>query len=154
MKSYWNALQDREKGLVISLALSLLVYVYYGLLYLPLNKEVMQKKIQLQEKVETWVWMKQKQGVSSSQKQSINNNQLLTLLATRLKEKPLSEFPYQLQQTNSGDLQLTFEAIPFQWFIRWLRDINNQYLITVHQLEVQKSKTPGVTKLMILLRAG
>ncbi|MFO3441641.1 GspM family type II secretion system protein LspM [Legionella pneumophila serogroup 1] len=153
MKTYLNTLNDREKWMVIVAGVSLFIYGYYLLLYAPLSNQVNQKSTQLIEKTETLEWMKQvrMQKRSAKRKESVDNSQLLTMLASQLKNNKTLKFPYQLQQTGSGDVQLTFDAVPFQNFIQWLAKINEVYSINIKQFDVEKTPTPGVTRLMIIL---
>ncbi|ANH13218.1 TPA: GspM family type II secretion system protein LspM [Legionella pneumophila] len=153
MKTYLNTLNDREKWMVIVAGVSLFIYGYYLLLYAPLSNQVNQKSTQLIEKTETLEWMKQvrMQKRSTKRKESVDNSQLLTILASQLKNNKTLKFPYQLQQTSSGDVQLTFDAVPFQNFIQWLAKINEVYSINIKQFDVEKTSTPGVTRLMIIL---
>ncbi|HAT1594971.1 TPA: GspM family type II secretion system protein LspM [Legionella pneumophila] len=156
MKTYLNTLNDREKWMVLAAGISLLIYGYYLLLYAPLSNQVNQKSTQLIEKTETLEWMKQvrMQKRSAKRKESVDNSQLLTILASQLKNNKTLKFPYQLQQTGSGDIQLTFDAVPFQNFIQWLAKINELYSINIKQFDVERTSTPGVTRLMIILSTG
>ncbi|CZG10793.1 GspM family type II secretion system protein LspM [Legionella pneumophila serogroup 1] len=156
MKTYLNTLNDREKWMVIVAGVSLFIYGYYLLLYAPLSNQVNQKSTQLIEKTETLEWMKQvrMQKRSAKRKESVDNSQLLTILASQLKNNKTLKFPYQLQQTGSGDVQLTFDAVSFQNFIQWLAKINEVYSINIKQFDVEKTSTPGVTRLMIILSAS
>lgn len=155
MKSYLSTLNEREKWMVFSAGLCILIYVYYMFLYSPLISDVEQKSNQLIEKTATLEWMNKvkHQKKTSSVKQSVNNGQLLTLLATQLKDSSVLKFPYQLQQTNSGEIQLSFEQVPFNLFIAWLLQINNKYTMNIKQIDVNKTPTPGLTQLMIILSA-
>nr|WP_242597687.1 GspM family type II secretion system protein LspM [Legionella pneumophila] len=139
--------------MVIVAGVSLFIYGYYLLLYAPLSNQVNQKSTQLIEKTETLEWMKQvrMQKRSAKRKESVDNSQLLTILASQLKNNKTLNFPYQLQQTGSGDVQLTFDAVPFQNFIQWLAKINEVYSINIKQFDVEKTSIPGVTRLMIIL---
>ncbi|KTD11766.1 general secretion pathway protein [Legionella gratiana] len=153
MKSYLSTLNEREKWMLVGTALFLILYVYYLFLYTPLNNQVNQKSAQLIDKMNTLQWMKKirQQNRTTQTKQIVNNSQLLTALATQLKNDPTLKFPYQLQQTGSGDIQLTFDAVAFNLFIAWLEKINQKYAITVKQFEAERTKTSGVTRLMILI---
>ncbi len=156
MKNYLSTLNEREKWMLILAALSLFIYCYYLFLYAPLANKLTQKRTQLIEKTETLAWMqkvKQEGYASKKAKQTVDNSQLLTLLATQLKDNPTLKVAHQLQQTSSGEIQLTFEAVPFQLFMSWLTKINDRYTMTVKQFDVQRSETPGVTKLMIMISA-
>lgn len=146
-------MNERERWMVIVAALCLLVYAYYLILYAPLKNKVTQKSTQLIEKIETLKWMKnvKQQGLPSTKKQTVDSSQLLTLLANQLKDNATLRFPYQLQQTGPGDIQLTFDAVPFNIFLGWLKKINDKYTITIKQFTVEHSDTPGVTRLMIII---
>ncbi|KGP63033.1 general secretion pathway protein GspM [Legionella norrlandica] len=156
MKNYLNTLNEREKWMVIAAGLSLFIYSYYLFLYAPLSHQIKQKSAQLIEKMETLEWMKRvkTQGRPSRKKQSVENSQLLTILSSQLKNNKTLKFPYQLQQTGSGDIQLTFDTVPFQHFIQWLAKINEEYFLNIKQLEVDRTEAPGITRLMIILAAG
>lgn len=153
MKSYLNSLNERERWMVIIAAVCVLTYLYYLVFYAPLSNRVAQKSTQLVEKTETLAWMNKvrHQEHSSKTKQTVNNSQLLTLLATQLKDNKTLKFPYQLQQTGPGDIQLTFDAVPFTLFMTWLAKINGQYTLTLKQFDVQQTDTPGIVKLMTII---
>ncbi|MCW8407804.1 GspM family type II secretion system protein LspM [Legionella sp. PATHC035] len=157
MKAYISTLNEREKWMLIGTGLCLILYVYYLFLYSPLSQRVDQKSKQLIEKTATLQWMKkiqQQSHTKQTKKQIVDNSQLLTTLATQLKNDTNLKFPYQLQQTGSGDIQITFDSVAFNLFITWLEKINQRYAITVKQFEADRSKTPGVTRLMILLSSA
>lgn len=153
MKSYLNSLNEREKWMVLATVLTLVIYFYYQFLYTPLSNKVALQSSQLIEKRNTLAWMKtvRSKAHSTKTKQSVDNTQLLTLLATQLKNNETLKFPYQLQQTGTGDIQLTFETVPFKLFMQWLAKINDNYTITIKQFDVKQTDTPGLTKLMIIL---
>lgn len=155
MKDYLNTLNEREKWMVLLGGACLFIYVYYALLYAPLARHVVQKNALLIEKINTLKWMNdvKKEDGASHTKQTVDNNQLLTALASQLKNNQTLSFPFQLQQTASGDIQLTFESVPFQAFLAWLAQMNAQYTMTIKQLDAEKTKTQGLTRLMIVLSA-
>ncbi|MDR3501332.1 MAG: GspM family type II secretion system protein LspM [Legionella sp.] len=153
MKAYLSTLNERERWLVIGAAVCLVLYCYYILLYAPLSRQVNLKSTQLVEKITTLDWMKKVKGqnLRPKSKEAVDNSQLLTLLATQLKEHTLQKFPYQLQQTGTGDIQLTFEAVPFNLFVTWLTKINERYALTIKQFNAEKTPTAGVAHVMILV---
>ena len=156
MIAYWNNLNDREKWMAAGAGLCLILYFYYLFLYSPLSHNVSQKSTQLTEKIVTLAWLKKirQQNHATKIKQKIDNSQLLTLLATQLKDNSTLTSPYQLQQTGTGDVQLTFEEVSFNLFITWLEKINGKYTVTIKQFDADHSARPGVVRLMIVLSAG
>lgn len=153
MNKYWNNLNEREKKMLIATAVFVFFYLYYIALYSPLSNKVTQRTQQLEEKTATLAWMntlKQPKNTSIAKK-SISNSQLLTLLANQLKAHKTLKFPYQLQQTSSGDIELSFEQVPFNLFIKWLLQLNEHYAITIKQFNANNTPTPGISQLMVII---
>lgn len=155
MRNYLNSLNEREKWMLIATILFVAGYFYYLFLYAPLSSRVSQKSAQLIEKSQTLSWMKQikDKAHATKKKQTLDNSQLLTVLAAQLKQNTQLQFPYQLQQTGSGDIQLTFDAVPFNLLVKWLSTVNEHYALQIKQFEASLTEKPGVTKLSIILSA-
>lgn len=153
MKDYFNSLNEREKWMVIIAGVCLVIYSFYYFIYSPLSTRVADRSTQLVEKIDTLNWMKKvkQEHHSLQKKQNISNSQLLTLIATQLKEENTLNFPFQLQQTGSGEIQLSYDEVPLNLFIAWFVKINNEYAIVVKQLDLERTKTAGVVKLMIII---
>lgn len=153
MKHYFNTLNERERWMLIVSGLCLLFYLYYFWMYVPLSHYRNQKINQLTEKMETLQWMRQvNRQERGALKKTGDSSQLLTLIASALKHNRALRFPYQLQQIGSGDIQLRFEKVPFQFFLKWLDNISKKYTITIQQLDVDPTSTPGLVRLMIILK--
>ena len=151
--SYWSSLNERERwtlGLGVAVCA---LYLIYLLILSPLWNAVHNKTQELQEKRELVAWMQQVSPKSSRQKapQKLTSSQLLTLLAEQLNTSAIKAFPYQLQQTGVNETQLVFERVPYNLFIEWLWSFSQKFAISVKQLNVEHSETPGVVKLMITL---
>lgn len=155
MKTYLHNLNDRERWMVIITAIVVFIYGYYLVLYAPLHNKVQQKTEELTEKTQTLDWLQKvrQQKHAGPKKKQIDNSQLLTLLATQLQKNDTLKFPYQLQQTGSGDIQLSFAKVPFNVFMSWLAAIDNKYTMKVKQFDVERTDRPGVCKLVVILSA-
>lgn len=152
--NYWNHLNDRERLLSILGGLFVLLYLFYILLFSPLTHSVLEKKKQLQEKQETLTWMEQVRHIPKTQKtkQVISNHKLLAVMGTEM-TLAFKPFPYQLQQTGMGDIQVSFEAVPYTLFINWLWQLSNTYALSIKQFNIERSARPGVVKLHLVLTA-
>ena len=153
MNAYLNNLNERERWMLLGAGVCLILYCYYLFLYAPLTHQVTQKSTQLIEKKATLEWMEKvrQQKHHAKTKQTLDNSKLLTVLATQLKQDATLKFPYQLQQTGSGDIQLTFDEVAFNLFITWLEKINEQYAISIKQFNAERTTTPGMVHAMILI---
>jgi len=155
MMTYWTNLNERERLTVTIGGVCLIIYLFYLLIYSPLNSAIVNKTTQLKEKQSTLEWMNkvQKKPAESTPLQSTNSSKLLTIIAAQLSALPLQKFTYQLQQTSQGDIQLSFETIPNNLFLSWLWKLGNQYKITVKQLTVEKTARSGIVKAMVVISA-
>ena len=155
MKSYLNNLNEREKWMVVGAALCIFIYAYYFFLYSPIASRVDDRQMQLNEKTETLLWMNKVKNQKNTGviKKTIDNGQLLTIVSTELKHHESIKFPFQLQQTSSGELQLNFDQVSFNLFIEWLAQLNNKYKINIKQFDINKTPTPGIVQMMIILSA-
>lgn len=155
MKSYLNSLNERERWTLIGGILCVVLYCYYLFLYEPFANKIRLKSTQLIEKTATLAWMEQVRLThrAAPTKKAISHTQLLTLLAKQLKEANSLKFPYQLQQTSSGDIQLTFDEVPFGALIAWLMELNQNYALAIKQFDASKLDTAGMVKLTMLISA-
>lgn len=153
MKSYWNNLNDRERmtlgigGLICGL------YLLYLLLFAPLVQSVYDKSKQLIEKQNTLTWLQnvRQQHKTIKAPQVLSQGKLLTILAKQLNSTSFHNRVYQLQQTGVGDIELSFEKVPYNLFISWLWSIRERYQFSIKQLNVDRTKTAGVVKLSLII---
>jgi general secretion pathway protein M len=131
-----------------------ILYLLYFLIYSPLNASLHKKSLELAEKQETLAWMEQvkKQSTSQTTVEKIGNTKLLALLGKQLNET-FKAYPYQLQQTAGGELQLTFEKVPYNAFLLLLWNLTNHYTITLKQFSAERTETAGIVKLAVVLSA-
>lgn len=153
MKMYWNGLNHREQWMLGFGGVFCFFLLLYLLLFAPLNKAVHDKSQQLVEKQKTYVWMQQARLQHGTAKvhQVLSNGKLLTVLASQLKSTSFHRLPYQLQQTGAGDLQLSFDLVPYNAFMTWLWSFNQQYAFSIKQFSAERTDTPGVVKIMLTI---
>lgn len=153
--NYWTNLSERERWIAGLGSITALCYLFYLLVYSPLSSAVMIQSKQLIEKEETLAWMEQIRQQPKQQKkiQTLNNTKLLALIGNQLNDKAFKPFPYQLEQTGPGDLQLSFDRVPYLQVLAWLWTLNNNYAITLKQFIAERSDTAGVVKLLLIIAA-
>lgn len=155
MKNYFQSLNEREKWMVIATAVCVFFYIYYYMLYAPLSNKVTTRQSQLVEKSATLKWMQQVKTTYKAHgaRITLDNNQLLSVIDRALKEDSAFEGNYQLQQTQAGDIQISFTEVPFKIFMDWLGEFNKKYQFNIRQLDASESKTPGVVSMTVTLGA-
>lgn len=155
MKAYWSSLNEREQWFLgLGIGVSLL-YLFYLLVYAPLDHAVQNKTQQLLEKKVTLAWMQQQALPNKTLlvTKKLTNNQLLTAFATQLRTVSFQQSNFKLQQTGNGDIQLSYEQVPFTPFVQWLHAMSEKYAIAIKQLNAERSAAPGMVKLLVIVSA-
>jgi general secretion pathway protein M len=153
MNAYWAQLNERERWMVVIGGIVCGVLLFYMLLIAPLKQSVVEKKQQLLEKQDTLAWISQAQS-QHQHKQSpkiLSSSNLLTVLAQQLNASLFRQWPYQLQQNGVGDIELSFDAVPYNQWLNWLWSVRQTYQFSIQQLNVERTKLPGVVKLSIII---
>lgn len=148
--TFWENLNERDR-LVLSIgSVVVIIYLFYLIVYSPLLNAVDEKSEQLISKKETLAWMKTQEKIKQAPIQKEGN--LLLLFSNQLKQTDFSQFPYQLQQAGEKNIQLSFDAVPYVDFINWLRKLNQQNQFNVVEMGVDRTTTPGVVKMRLLVK--
>ena len=155
MNVYWDNLNERERWMLGLGGACFVLFLMYIILYAPLINAVHNKTQQLHEKQETLVWMQQahQQYKVLKSPQTLSNSKLLSVLADQLKETSFHTFKYQLQQMGTGDIQLSFEKVPYNAFVNWLWSVRQNYAFSIKQFNCDRTDTLGVVKVMVTVRA-
>jgi general secretion pathway protein M len=151
--TYWNNLNERERLLLIIASACCLFFLFYLLIYSPLVDGVQNKTGQLIEKQDTLAFLRKARMQQKTIKkvQVLSQGNLLTVLTEQLTTSSFHQSRYQLQQTASGDIQLSFDAVPFNPFMHWLWSMNENYSFLVKQFHAEHTVTPGVVKLVLTI---
>lgn len=154
MKAYWANLNERERLMVAGGGVFCVIYLLYALIYSPIKSGLSEGALQLSSKQALCEWMRQAKREYHTQNhaQSLSASKLLTVLTTQLNKTTFKHFPYQLQQTGSGDIQLSFESVPYNALLNWIWDMHHQYVIVIKQLNISKTDATGLVKVSILLK--
>ena len=151
--TYWANLNERER-ITVSIGIIVCVgYLFYLLIYAPLINAVHHQTKALLEKQETLAWMQQVRAQHQLKQppKALTSTKLLAVLAFQLKTTSFKQFPYQLQQTGAGEIQLIFDQVPYNAFIAWVWSVSEKYTITIKQLNVERMPTPGVVKVTMMI---
>lgn len=151
MKNYWQNLNEREQKLLIAGSVILVIYLIYSMVYLPITRTIKTNFLELQEKKQTLGWM---QNIETKyvikKRKNISSSELLSILAQQITHTSFRKYQYQLQQNGSGEIQLSFNEVPFNACIKWLESFSKQYAIKVKQITGEKTQTPGLVKLSVV----
>lgn len=152
MQIYWQNLNQREQGMVICATTITLLYLFYSLLFSPLNTAVKNKAKLLHEKQHTINWMLEVQPrIALTTAKKITSNELLTIISKKISVESFAQFPGQLQQTSAGEVLISFEKAPYIMVIQLLWNLQEEYVFNIKQIFMEKTPVAGVIKAAITL---
>lgn len=154
IKQYWESRSEREQILLLVGGIVLFICLIYFLIYSPIENAVSEDTAAFKDKYDTLMFMKKTQKLTPPTQKAtkINTSELLTVISNQLKAEPsLSAFPAELNQTSSGDIQLSFKSVPFNLIMTWLQELSTKYDITIKQLSIHKTNIDGVVGWTLVL---
>lgn len=152
MKAYWSQLNEREQVIVGLGGVFGIAMLFYFLVYAPLVSAVDNAKAGWRERKDTIQWMEQaaRSNTLEQAPQQVTAANLLSVLTNLLSHVSFQHFPYRLEQTSTGDIQLTFEAVPYNLFITWLQMQSRHYTLVIKSLSLSKTTVSGVIKATVV----
>ena len=152
----FNQLNKKEQYYLSVLALVLIPYLIYMLLWQPVAKSnqklsaanhMAQQQLQtVQELAAQYQQLQQKSGRSSSE---VNLPQLIDSSVVRHKLALK-----RMQPSASGDIQLRFENVSFNYLMAWLYELESEYAVVVKDLSVTPGNSAGLVSSSVRLRKG
>jgi len=153
LKEYLDELNERERKLVIIGGICLVVFLFYSLIYSPIKSSVSSKKLLLIENKQTLHWMENvyKNHNNFKSPEVLSSEQLLTVLAASLRESNLKDFVYQLEQTSTGDIRLTFPKVPYNNLMSWLWEFCGRYGLSIKTFIASPKSSSGIVVVNLAL---
>ena len=156
IRAYWQQLNEREQWSLLIGGSLFICYLLYLMIFAPLSSAVATKDALLQEKQNTLAWMKKAEKEfpkTGHHAQKVENGALLSMIAAQCQSPGFKSFPYKMNQNSSGDIQLSFDTIPYNTVIRWLQQFSQQYQIKIKSLRIQQTSVAGVIQFNLTVGA-
>ncbi|MCH9755726.1 MAG: type II secretion system protein M [Gammaproteobacteria bacterium] len=150
---FWDGLNERERRAACVGVVGVLLYLAYAI-YSPLKQAVLDNTTELTEKKATLAWMKVAKARFKPQKkgpEALDGSKGLTVFSEALSKASFHEYPYQLQQMPDGALQLSFDSVPYNDFLKWLWSMGQRYTIVIKTLNAEQTDTQGLVRLTIIV---
>ena len=149
----WEPKTAREKWMVYIGAGLVIFYILYFWIYGGWRRFLMHQEMEYREKQVLYVRIQEidKQYGQHKGLHIIGSERMLSVLSESLKTSALGNFVYTLEQTNAGDIHLTYAAVPYPLFMKWLWDINGQYKFSIMRLHIARGEKPGVVKVDMVI---
>lgn len=153
MKEWWDSLQSRERYIVfIGIGILTLIVLYF-MLWMPIHKTLDEKKMRVEAKQETVVWMAQKKQEVEHLKrlnpnlfnQATDNRSLLAIVDTGAKQMGVREAIKRIEPKGEDKVQLWLEEIVFNRLIVLLGELNRRNHIRIADVSLNKAELGKVS---------
>lgn len=153
IKAYFEQLNTRERNMLIVAGVLLAFYLFYALIYSPLANAVASKKMTLAENKSTLLWMEDVYGKHHGLKQPevLTSEKLLTLLSNQLKASKFKNTKYQIEQTNTGDISISFQDVSYNELMKWLWNFCGKHALSIKQFTATSKRSAGVVSATVVL---
>lgn len=157
VSQWFNALQKRERNIVIGGSISFFVMMFYLIIWEPITSNYEQQQLSNQSQRQLYSWMKQ----AANEIQAINasggsfasrfRNQSISSLADRSASTTgIKPYINKIDQSKDG-VKVNLKQASFDMLVNWLTDLENKYGITTTRIKIEKSITPGAVNADITL---
>jgi general secretion pathway protein M len=154
LQQRFNQLARKEQYYVIVLAVLLIPYCLYMLLWQPVsnsNQQLKQANSVAQQQLQTVQQLAQQykklKAGNGSNSGDVNLPQLIdsSLVRHKLSLK-------RMQPSASGDIQLRFEEVSFNHLVAWLYELESEYGVLVKDLSINPGNSLGQVSCSVRLR--
>jgi len=151
MKDWFDALEARERQFVAAGAIIVVVALFYGLIWAPLDR----KHTELQADIEKWQTAIAElrplrsaiasSGQTSARPRANLEQSPLIVVNNSLTSRGLDRYRRNSQPTSSNGIRVVFEDVAFDELVVWLGDLSEQYSMHVQNgsFSTGSSSAPG-----------
>jgi general secretion pathway protein M len=157
IKSWYKALQPRERLLVMCAAGVLGIALLYLALFGPLAKELNKRETRVMTKQQDLVWMRSVANnvrMASASRGSSSGESLVVLINRTAQQAGItSSLVNQAPQGDNG-IRLRIESVNFDALVTWLGVLDQQFGVQVDTASVDRSDKVGIVNASLMLTRG
>lgn len=153
----WEEWKKDKPSWMVLAYIGAVFFIYYITVISLLDYAVSRSQKKALTSLETAKWMsKASQEIIALRQLSpppaINvKEKLFTVIDESIKSEQLSAFLTNVQQEKGGDVQVTFNKIPFNDLVHWLKRLNDSHRIYALEATLQKSD-PGLVQASLVMQ--
>jgi len=149
MMAWLQALQPRERFVLLAGAALLLALLGYALIWEPLAEDAARLREDVARQRELVAWMRQTateaarlRGSQTSQ-QAADPRSLVAIVDAQVRSAGLSEALKRMQPTDRDGVRLEFSGATFDDLARWLGNMHREFGIELTSLTLEAGERPG-----------
>ena len=158
LKARYQQLEQRQQYLVIAVAVALTIFLFMTLVYRPLSTSLESERAAYYSQTQLRDWMQSKVTQLKNQaKPTAGANNRGSQSATVLINQTASKNSIQIsrsQPRSNNQYQIWLDKVTFNQLMVWLTDLQNDYGIHVHSINVSKAESDGQVRVNLTFQDG
>ena len=156
IKEWYAGLDDNDQKVVLIAAIFFsLVILMFGILK-PLNDSASKLEQQVdsrQKSVDKWKAAMPTLLANKGQASGAGNSMALSSVITTSTRK-FNLRVSRVQEKNAEEIQVWFDNIPFNDFIRWTAEVQNRYKVKVASVNIRSKDRDGLSSIDVKIKKG
>ncbi|MBV1911933.1 MAG: type II secretion system protein M [Kangiellaceae bacterium] len=153
IKAWFGGLDERDQKVTVGVAIIVGLALVYLIILSPINESVEKLETEVAAKQKTVDWMEKQVPVivasKGGRKGTVSNLQLAAVVNNTTSKYDL---PVSRRDSKSpNEMQVWFDNVPFDSFLRWVSEIKQKHGVTVVSLNVRSQDRNGVTSINVKL---
>lgn len=148
MKQWWSQLPEKERYLVILMAVLISFFLLFHLVWSPINNGLVKEAKKLERNQELLTYVKQstasiKKGGAVSTKGKVSGS--LSSVISRVAKR--HQISISRVQPQGDDIQVWIEEVSFNQLLIWLDDLKQSAELEVKTIDITEGNQGGIVKI-------
>lgn len=158
LRHWFISLEKRDRWVLGSGAVILLVFVLYAALVSPYisHRHALNADVQAQQALLAWMRpvASQIEALRGSQPAALPGGSLLSVVNASIASSGLSGALQQAQQSDDGSVRVQFKSVDFDGLASWLAGLQHTYGIVASDVTVTRASGPGQVDASVKLQGS
>ncbi|MGJ8692016.1 MAG: type II secretion system protein GspM [Thalassotalea sp.] len=146
MKDRWQALNQREQHLVIAMACFVGVFLFYLVIWQPVNDGIAAKEKKVKRQQELVVWMNDKKSAYTAANTGSQNNRNESLSTIVNRSASKQGIAIARVQPQGDEINISIDEVSFNILMDWLKNMAVTDGVSVKSVDLAKTDVKGVVK--------
>ena len=156
-KQWYSGLQERERLMVASAAVILVITLFYVSVWEPLHQGLDNAQQEYQSNLENLQWMQQAAAevrtlkASGSRVHSASNQPVTMVVEQVASNSAIKPNLSKLESANQGGAHVVLDGAPFDQMVIWLNTLQQNHGISVTSGNIERNAKPGTVNARLSL---
>ncbi len=152
LKTWYFGLEEREQTITLYFTIIIAILLIYFIIIEPINSSAIKLEKKLAASQKNIDWMKKQVPIILTKKGINSSTSSLPLTSIINKSTRQYALPVSRRDSSSpNEMQVWFDNVSFDVFIRWSADIKNKYGVGISSVNIRDRDSSGITSINVKL---